>query len=399
MTMRGFAALLLLGVAWALPAAAQDKNAPGVTASEIKIGNTMPYSGAASAYGAIGRAEAGYFQMINEQGGVNGRKIDFITLDDGYSPPKTVEQTRRLVESDNVALIFSSLGTVTSVTVRKYLNERKVPQIFITSGASFWNDPSHYPWTIGFQPNYRSEGRIYGRYVAEHLPKAKIAVLYQNDDAGRDYATGFKEGLGPEMVKHIVAETTYEVTDPTLDSQIVSLQSSGADVLFNNSTPKFAAQAIRKIYDVGWKPLHFLSSTSASVSAVMQPAGIEKSQGVISAAYYKDPTDKQWADDPAMKTYTAWLKKYDPEADVADIFNVYGYSSAMALVQVLKQCGNDLSRDNIMKQVAHLDMTLPMLLPGIKVSTGPTDFAPLKQMRLERFEGSNWVLFGDVIGG
>jgi branched-chain amino acid transport system substrate-binding protein len=399
MTIRGFTALLLLGVAWALPAAAQDKNAPGVTASEIKIGNTMPYSGAASAYGAIGRAEAGYFTMINEQGGVNGRKIDFVTLDDGYSPPKTFEQTRRLVESDKVALIFSSLGTVTSMTVRKYMNERKVPQIFITSGASFWNDPSHYPWTIGFQPNYRSEGRIYGRYVAEHLPKAKIAVLYQNDDAGRDYATGFKEGLGPEMVKHIVAETTYEVTDPTLDSQIVSLQSSGADVLFNNSTPKFAAQAIRKIYDVGWKPLHFLSSTSASVSAVMQPAGLEKSQGVISAAYYKDPTDKQWADDPAMKTYTAWLKKYDPEADVADIFNVYGYSSAMALVQVLKQCGNDLSRDNIMKQVAHLDMTLPMLLPGIKVSTGPTDFAPLKQMRLERFEGSNWVLFGDVIGG
>jgi len=399
MTMRGFTALLLLGVAWALPAAAQDKNAPGVTASEIKIGNTMPYSGAASAYGAIGRAEAGYFQMINEQGGVNGRKIDFVTLDDGYSPPKTVEQTRRLVESDKVAFIYSSLGTVTSVTVRKYLNERKVPQIFITSGASFWNDPSHYPWTIGFQPNYRSEGRIYGRYVAEHLPKAKIAVLYQNDDAGRDYATGFKEGLGPEMVKHIVAETTYEVTDPTLDSQIVSLQSSGADVLFNNSTPKFAAQAIRKIYDVGWKPLHFLSSTSASVSAVMQPAGIEKSQGVISAAYYKDPTDKQWADDPAMKTYTAWLKKYDPDADVADIFNVYGYSSAQALIQVLKQCGSDLSRENIMKEVAHLDMTLPMLLPGIKVSTSPTDFAPLKQMRLERFEGSNWMLFGDVIGG
>jgi branched-chain amino acid transport system substrate-binding protein len=399
MTMRGFTALLLLGVAWALPAAAQDKNAPGVTASEIKIGNTMPYSGAASAYGAIGRAEAGYFQMINEQGGVNGRKIDFVTLDDGYSPPKTVEQTRRLVESDKVAFIYSSLGTVTSVTVRKYLNERKVPQIFITSGASFWNDPSHYPWTIGFQPNYRSEGRIYGRYVAEHLPKAKIAVLYQNDDAGRDYATGFKEGLGPEMVKHIVAETTYEVTDPTLDSQIVSLQSSGADVLFNNSTPKFAAQAIRKIHDVGWKPLHFLSSTSASVSAVMQPAGIEKSQGVISAAYYKDPTDKQWADDPAMKTYTAWLKKYDPDADVADIFNVYGYSSAQALIQVLKQCGSDLSRENIMKEVAHLDMTLPMLLPGIKVSTSPTDFAPLKQMRLERFEGSNWMLFGDVIGG
>ena len=399
MTMRGFTALLLLGVAWALPAAAQDKNAPGVTASEIKIGNTMPYSGAASAYGAIGRAEAGYFQMINEQGGVNGRKIDFVTLDDGYSPPKTFEQTRRLVESDHVALIFSSLGTVTSMTVRKYMNERKVPQIFITSGASFWNDPSHYPWTIGFQPNYRSEGRIYGRYVAEHLPKAKIAVLYQNDDAGRDYATGFKEGLGPEMVKHIVAETTYEVTDPTLDSQIVSLQSSGADVLFNNSTPKFAAQAIRKIHDVGWKPLHFLSSTSASVSAVMQPAGIEKSQGVISAAYYKDPTDKQWADDPAMKTYTAWLKKYDPDADVADIFNVYGYSSAQALIQVLKQCGSDLSRENIMKEVAHLDMTLPMLLPGIKVSTSPTDFAPLKQMRLERFEGSNWMLFGDVIGG
>ncbi len=380
-------------------ALAQKKYAPGVTDTEIKIGNTMPYSGPGSAYGAIGRAEAAYFAMINEQGGVNGRKVNFVTLDDAYSPPKTFEQTRRLVEAERVAFIFSSLGTATSLTVRKYLNDTKIPQIFITSGVSFWNDPAHYPWTIGFQPSYRHEGRIYGRYVAQHLPDAKIAILYQNDDAGRDYAAGFRDGLGPEMTKHVVAETTYEVTDPTLDSQIVSLQGSGADVLFNNSTPKFAAQAIRKIYDIGWRPTHFLSSTSASVSAVMIPAGIEKAQGVISAAYYKDPTDPQWKDDPAMQEFLAWLKKYDGNADPADIFNVYGYSAAQVLVHVLKQCGDDLSRENIMRQVSHLNLALPLQLPGIGISTSPTDFAPMKQMRLERFEKGGWVLFGDVIGG
>ncbi|HJT08053.1 MAG TPA: ABC transporter substrate-binding protein [Stellaceae bacterium] len=393
-------ALLLAAMALAAPPTlAQHKNAPGVSASEIKIGQTMPYSGPASAYGAIGRSEAAYLAMINEQGGVNGRKIDLVSLDDGYSPPKTFEQTRRLVEQEGVALIFSSLGTPTGVVVRKYLNEKKVPQLFQASGATFWGDHEHFPWSIGWQPNYQTEGAIYGHYLLKTKPDAKVAVLYQNDDAGRDYFTGFKAGLGAEAAKRmIVAVQTYETTDPTLDSQIVTLQSSGADVLFDNTTPKFASQAIRKVYDVGWRPLHFLMSVATSVSAVMEPAGFEKGQGIITAAYLKDPNDPQWKDDKAYKDWLAFMQKYDPEGNLGDSFNVYGYSVAQTMVQLLKQCGNDLSRENIMKQAAHLDIDLPMLLPGIKVHTSPSETYPVQRMRLARFEGKQWVLFGDVLG-
>ncbi|HEX6842733.1 MAG TPA: ABC transporter substrate-binding protein [Stellaceae bacterium] len=393
-------ALLLAVMAIAAPPAmAQHKNAPGVTDSEIKIGQTMPYSGPASAYGAIGRSEAAYIAMINEQGGVNGRKIDLLSLDDGYSPPKTFEQTRRLVEQEGIALIFSSLGTPTGVVVRKYLNEKKVPQLFQASGATFWGDHEHFPWSIGWQPNYQTEGAIYGHYLLKTKPDAKVAVLYQNDDAGRDYFAGFKAGLGAEAAKRmIVAVATYETTDPTLDSQIVTLQSSGADVLFDNTTPKFAAQAIRKVYDVGWKPLHFLMSVATSVSAVMEPAGFDKGQGIITAAYLKDPNDPQWKDDKAYKDWLAFMQKYDPDGNLGDSFNVYGYSVAQTLVQLLKQCGNDLSRENIMKQATRLDIDLPMLLPGIKVHTTPSETYPVQRMRLARFEGKQWVLFGDVIG-
>jgi branched-chain amino acid transport system substrate-binding protein len=389
------AAVLLI----AMPALAQKKYAPGVSDSEIRIGQTMPYSGPASAYGAIGHAEAAYFTMLNEQGGVNGRRITLLSLDDGYSPPRTFEQTRRLVEQENVAFIFSSLGTPTGVVVHKYLNEKKVPQLFQSSGATFWGDPEHFPWTIGWQPNYQTEGAIYGRYLLQVKPNARVAVLYQNDDAGRDYVAGFKAGLGPEAAQRmIVAVATYETTDPTLESQIVTLQGSGADVLFDNSTPKFAAQAIRKVYDVGWRPLHFLMSVASSVSAVLEPAGFDKSQGLVSAAYLKDPNDPQWKDDPAFKDWLAFMQRYNPEGNLGDSFNVSGYSLAQTVVQVLKQCGDDLSRENIMRQAANLDLELPMLLPGIKVRTTPNSFYPVQRMRLARFAGKQWVLFGDVIG-
>jgi branched-chain amino acid transport system substrate-binding protein len=389
------AAVLMIAV----PALAQNKYAPGVSDTEIRIGQTMPYSGPASAYGAIGRAEAAYFTMLNEEGGVNGRRITLLSLDDGYSPPKTFEQTRRLVEQENVAFIFSSLGTPTGVVVHKYLNEKQVPQLFQSSGATFWGDPEHFPWSIGWQPNYQTEGAIYGRYLLRVKPNARVAVLYQNDDAGRDYVAGFKAGLGAEAAQRmIIAVATYETTDPTLESQIVALQASGADVLFDNSTPKFAAQAIRKVYDVGWHPLHFLMSVASSVSAVLEPAGFDKSQGLVSAAYLKDPNDPQWKDDPAYKDWLAFMQRYDPEGNLGDSFNVSGYALAQTVVQVLKQCGDDLSRENIMRQAANLDLELPMLLPGIKVRTSPNSFYPVQRMRLARFEGKQWRLFGEVLG-
>jgi branched-chain amino acid transport system substrate-binding protein len=403
MGLRRFSRLMLVAAAAALaavPALAQKQSAPGVSDTEIKLGQTMPYSGPASAYGTIGRVEAAFFQMINEQGGVNGRKIKLVSLDDSYSPPKTMEQTRRLVEQEDVAAVFQSLGTPTSIVVRKYLNERKVPQMFLATGATTWGDPEHFPWTIGWAPSYQTEARIYAKYILEHLPNAKIAILFQNDDAGKDYAKGFKDGLGPEAVQRmVIAETTYETSDPTVDSQITALMGSGADTFFEHATPKFAAQAIRKIYDLGWRPAHFLASVSASVASVLEPAGLEKSQGIISGAYLKDPTDPQWASDPAYKEWVAFMQKYYPEGNTAETFNVYGYLAAQTMVQVLKQCGNDLARENIMKQAANLDMDLPMLLPGVRVHTSPTDFYPVKQMRLQRFEGKQWQLFGDVIGG
>jgi branched-chain amino acid transport system substrate-binding protein len=368
--------------------------------TEIKLGNTMPYSGPASAYGTIGKAEAAYFAMLNEQGGINGRKINFISRDDGYSPPKAVEQVRQLVEQDQVLAMFQPLGTPSNSAIQGYLNENKVPQLFVASGANKWNDPKNFPWTIGWQPSYQIEARIYARYILKNLPNAKIGVLYQNDDFGKDYLIGLREGLGDKADKMIVAIKTYETTDPTVDSQVVELQGSGADVLLTAATPKFAAQAIRKVYDLGWKPTHFLTNVSISVKAVLQPAGPEKSVGIISAGYLKEPTDPQWQDTPEYKEWLAWMQKYYPSGNIADGNNVYGYSVAQTMVAVLKACGDNLTRENLMKQAASIhDEKLPMLLPGIVVSTSATDFAPIKQMQLEKFDGTTWRLFGDVISG
>jgi branched-chain amino acid transport system substrate-binding protein len=381
-------------------ALAAGQYGPGVSDTEIKIGNTMPYSGPASAYGTIGKAEAAYFTMVNEQGGINGRKINFISRDDGYSPPKTVEVVRKLVEEDQVLLIFNPLGTPPNTAIRGYLNENKVPQLFVATGADKWNDPKDFPWTMGYQPSYRIEARIYGRYILKELPNAKIALLYQNDDFGKDYLIGLREGLGDKADKMIVATKTYETSDPTVDSQIAALQGSGADVLVTAAIPKFAAQAIRKVYDIGWKPTHFVSNVSSSVGAVMKPAGPEKAIGVISATYGKDPTDPQWQDAPDMKEWLAWMKKYYPAGNITDASNTYGYGVAYLMVAVLKACGDDLTRENVMKKAAHLHIVNgPLSLPGITISTSATDYAPIKQMQLMKFDGNTWNLFGQVISG
>ncbi len=382
----------------ALPARAA--NAPGVTDKEIKIGQTMPYSGPASSYGAIGKAELAYFKKVNDEGGINGRMINLLSLDDGYSPPKTVEQIRRLVEQDQVAFIFQSLGTPSNSAIQKYLNDHKVPQLFVATGATKWADPKHFPWTIGWQPNYQTEAHIYAKHLLADKPGAKIGILFQNDDYGKDYVIGLKDGLGDKAKSMIVREESYEVSDPTIDSQIVSLQDSGADTFLNATTPKFAAQAIRKAYDIGWKPLHFLNNVSISVGTVLTPAGLEKSVGVITADYRKDPTDPRWKDDAGYKQWLAFMQKYMPDADLGDNDYPYGMMAAMTMTQVLKQCGDDLSRENIMKQAASLhDLELPMLLPGIKLNTSADNFSPIKQMQLQRFNGKTWELFGDVLSG
>src|SRR5215472_48855 len=392
------AASAALWAARGLPARAA--NAPGVTDKEIKFGQTMPYSGPASSYGAIGKAELAYFKKINDEGGINGRMLNLLSLDDGYSPPKTVEQIRRLVEQDQVAFIFQSLGTPPNSAIQKYLNDRKVPHLFVATGATKWNDPKHFPWTIGWQPNYQTEGHIYAKYLLINKPDAKIGILYQNDDYGKDYVVGLKDGLGDKAAAMVIKEESYETSDPTIDSQIVSLQASGADTFLNATTPKFAAQAIRKAFDIGWKPLHFLNNVSISVGSVLKPAGLEKSAGVITADYRKDPTDPRWKDDAGYKQWLAFMQKYMPDADLGDNDYPYGMMVAMTMVQVLKQCGSDLSRENIMKEAANLhDLEMPMLLPGIKVNTGPDNFAPIKQMQLQRFNGKSWELFGDVIMG
>ncbi len=374
---------------------------PGASDTEIKIGNTMPYSGPASSYGVVGKSEAAYFAMINDKGGINGRKIKFISRDDSYSPPKTVEAVRKLVEEDQVLLLFSTLGTPPNTAIWNYLNDNKVPQLFVASGADKWNDPKHHPWTMGWLPTYQTEGRIYGRYILKNLPNAKIAVLYQNDDFGKDYLIGLRDGLGDDKAgKMIVATQTYETTDPTVDSQIVALQASGADVLMTVAIPKFAAQAIRKVYDIGWKPTHFLCSVSNSVGATLRPAGLEKSVGIISAAYEKDPTDPQWQDTPEYKNWLAWMKTYNTAGNVADGLTVSAYSFAQTMVAVLKASGDNLTRENVMRQAASMhDLKLPMLLPGITLSTSANDFAPIKQMQLEKFDGATWKLFGAVISG
>ena len=396
---RIIAGLSPIGLVFATALAlAAGQYGPGVSDSEIKIGNTMPYSGPASAYGIIGKTETAYFRMVNEHGGINGRKINFISRDDGYSPPKTVEQVRQLVEQDQVLFLFSTLGTPTNTAIHGYLNDNKVPQLFVASGADQWDDPKHFPWTMGFIPSYGTEAHIYARYILQNLPNSKIGVLYQNDDFGKDYLNGLRDGLGDKAAKMIVATQSYETTDPTVDSQVVALQASGADVLLTVAIPKFAAQAIRKVYDTGWKPTHFLTSVSNSVGTVMKSAGYEKGVGIISAAFAKDPTDPQWQDTPEDQEWLAFMKKYNASANLADIQGAVGYSYAQIMVAVLKACGDNLTRENVMKQAASLqNVALPMLLPGITLSTSATDFAPIKQMQLEKFDGATWKLFGEVI--
>ena len=380
------------------PALAQKKYDPGASDKEIKVGNTNPYSGPASAYGAIGKSIAAYFRMVNDRGGINGRKLNFISYDDGYSPPKTVEMARKLVEQDEVLLLFQSLGTPSNTAIHKYMNAKKVPQLFVATGATKWNDAKSFPWTMGWQPNYQTEARIYARHILQTKPNAKIAVLYQNDDYGKDYLKGFEDGLGPQAQKMIVAKASYEVSEPTVDSQILQLKSSGADVFFNITTPKFAAQAIRAAYDSGWKPTHYLNNVSNSVGSVLKPAGLEKAVGIITSAYVKDPTDKRWANDPGMKAWREFMAKYNPEGDLSDPFNVYGYTVAATLEQVLKQCGDTLTRENVMKQAASLKrFRIDTLLPGITISTSPSDYAPIEAMQLERFNGHEFELFGEVI--
>jgi len=385
----------LMAAALLLPAAVAA-DAPAT----IKIWQTMPYSGPASAYAAIGKASAAYFRMINDQGGIDGRKIELESLDDGYSPPKTLEQTRKLVEEGNALLMFDSIGTPTNNAVHKYLNDKQVPQLFVGSGATMWGDPARFPWTMGWQPSYQSEAQIFVSYIKANLPNGKVGVLYQNDDYGKDYLAGLKNAFGAEYKARVVAEVSYEASDATVDSQIIALQGSGADVFVNITNPKSAAQAIRKAFDIGWRPTQFLNSAAVSIDAVLAPAGLEKSAGVIAAAYFKDPSDPEVQKDPAYADYAAWVAKYLPETKPQEFYNVYGYSVAQTLVQALKQCGDDLSRGNVMRQAANLkDLALPMLLPGIKINTSPTSFFPIHQMALQRFDGKSWVLFGPVIDG
>jgi branched-chain amino acid transport system substrate-binding protein len=395
---RKLALTIVLGLALAVVAgAAWAQQMPGVTATEIKIGHTNPYSGPASAYGTIGKVIAAYFKKINDEGGINGRKIDFVSLDDGYSPPKTVEMVRRLVEQDQVAFVFNTLGTPTNSAIHKYLNQQKVPQLFVATGATKWGDPQHFPWTMGWQPTYQAEGHIYAQYILKNVPDPKVAILYQNDDYGKDYVKGLKDGLGEAAKKVIVAEQSYEVTDPTVDSQIVNLKNSGANVFYNVTIPKFAVQATKKAYDIGWKPLHLLNSVSSSIAVVLKPAGLDASRGAITARYLKDPTDPALKNDQGWKDWVAFMQKYYPDGSLQDDFNVYGYTVAQGLVHVLKSCGNDLSRANIMKQAASIkDLSLPMLLAGIKVNTGPTDFYPLEQEQLSKFDGERWMNFGEI---
>ena len=373
---------------------------PGMTATEIKIGHTCPYSGPASAYGVIGKSHVAYWKMVNDQGGVGGRKINFISYDDAYSPPRTVEQVRRLVEQDEVDFLFQPLGTATNTSVQKYLNQKKVPTLLISTGADKWGDYQHFPWTMGYQPSYRTEAQIYTKYMLKTKPDAKIGIIYQNDDFGKDYPAGVRDVLGADFDKYVVKSLTYEVTDATIDSQITTLQAAGVDTLLTAATPKFAAMVIRKINDLGWKPLHCLTNVSISVGGVMEPAGLDKGIGIVSAAYMKDPTDPGFAKDPGMLEWRAFMTKYLPGADMTDASYSFAYGVANTMRQILKQCGTDFSRDNVMKQAASITNFDPaVLLPGILVNTSPTNFHPIKAMQLQSWNGKTWVLFGKVIEG
>ncbi|HYM31670.1 MAG TPA: ABC transporter substrate-binding protein [Candidatus Cybelea sp.] len=392
-----FAAAFIAGAASGTALAA-GKYDPGASDTEIKIGQTMPYSGPASVYGTIGKSEAAYFRMINEQGGIKGRKINLLSEDDGYSPPKTVEQARKLVEEDQVLFLLNPLGTPPNTAIQKYMNAKQVPQLFVATGASKWGDPQHFPWTMGWQPTYRSEAIIYAKYIMQHQPNAKIGILYQADDYGRDYLDGLTAGLGDKAKTMIIKQVSYEATDPTIDSQVITLQGTGADVFLDFSGPKQVAQAIRRLAAIGWHPLQIINSVSVSVSAVMVPAGPENAVGIISTAYVKDPTDPQWKDDKDTQTWLAWMKQYYPAGNIADVYNAYGYSIAQTAVQVLRQCGDDLTRANVMKQAASLQhFKLPMLLPGIEINTSASNFYPIRQMELMHFDGKTWVLSGEIL--
>jgi len=396
---RKLLALTLAGalVGIGLVSAVSAQTVVGVTATEIKIGNTNPYSGPASAYGTIGKTIAAYFKKVNDEGGINGRKINFITYDDAYTPPKAVEMVRKLVEQDQVAALFQTLGTPTNTAIHKYVNQAKVPHLFVATGATKWDDPKNFPWTMGFQPNYQTEGRVYAAYILKNIPDAKVGILFQNDDYGKDYVKGMEDGLGAAASKLIVLKQSYETTDPTIDSQIINLKNSGANVFFNVTIPKFAVQAIKKAHDIGWKPTHFLNNVSSSYATVLKPAGLDASKDLITALYQKITTDPQWKNDKGLQEWVVFMKKYYPDGSLEDDSNFFGYSTAMLMTQVLKQCGNDLSRENIMKQAENLkDVELPFLLPGIKVNTSPTDHAPIQQERLAKFNGEHWVLFGEL---
>ncbi|PIF75040.1 amino acid/amide ABC transporter substrate-binding protein (HAAT family) [Variovorax sp. 54] len=392
----GLAATLSLTASFA--AQAQKRYDPGASDTEIKIGHIVPYSGPVSAYGTIGKAAAGYFAKLNAEGGINGRKVTFISLDDAYNPSKTVEQARKLVEQDEVLVLFGPLGTAHNLAIQRYMNAKKVPQLFVATGATRFGDPKAFPWTMGWQPTYQTEGKIYAQHILSTKPNAKIAVLMQNDDFGKDFLKGFLEALGDKAKTMIVAQSTYEVTDPTIDSQMVNLKASGADTFFSITTPKFAAQAIRKAADIGWKPTQYLSSVSVSVSAVIKPAGPENAVGVISATYLRDPADDMWKGSKEYEDYKTWFSKYYPSGDLSDSLNVLGYSSAQTLEQVLRKAGDDLTRANIMKVAANLQYSPPMLYPGIDVKTSPTDFYPIERMQLVRFNGTRYEPFGKVLG-
>jgi branched-chain amino acid transport system substrate-binding protein len=380
------------------PASAQKKYDTGATDTEIKIGNVEAYSGPASAYGVIGKTEEAYFKMINDAGGINGRKINFISYDDGYSPPKTVEQVRKLIESDEVLLIFNALGTPTQNAVQKYHNSKKVPQLFLATGASKWNDPKDFPWTMGFQPSYRVEARIFAKYILKTMPNAKVAVFYANDDFGKDYVAGLKDIFGDKTSSILIAEESYETTEPSIDSHIVKLKGTGADVFVNISTPKFAAQAIKKMAELEWKPMHVMTDVSISIGAVMKPAGLENSEGILSATYIKDASDSRWASDPGMKKFMVFIDQYLPGANISDANLVYGYAAAQTMVQVLQQCGDNLTRENVMKQAASLrDFVPDTLLPGVKINTSATDYAPIEQLQMMQFKAGKWQMFGDII--
>ena len=389
------AALLL--AALVSTADAQKKYDPGASDTEIKVGNIMPYSGPASSYASIGKSEAAYFRMINEQGGINGRKINFISYDDGYSPPKTVEQARKLVESDEVLLLFNTLGTATNSAIQKYMNAKKVPQLFVSSGASKWADPKNFPWTMGWSPSYQNEGRIWAAWILKNHPDAKIGVMFQNDDLGKDYLAGVRDGLGDKAGKMIVVQASFETSSPTVDSQIVQIRAANPDIFLNIASPKFAAQAIKKAGELGWKPIQMLVNVSQSVASVIKPAGFDNAQGVISAGYMKDPTDPQWKDDPTIKEWNAFMDKYYPDGDKGDIYTLYGFGIARTLAHVLQQCGDNLTRENVMKQATSLDYEVGIFLPGTRVKTSPTDYSPLQQLQMMRFKGERWELFGPVL--